>query len=86
MIEAFTNNLVALINALGGFWLTTSVAVVSIVWVISNRAARGSAVATQSKHEEVVVAEANRHSERIALIKANDPKVIEGLNKQLSRD
>ena len=86
MIAYLTNNLVALISALGGWVFTVAAGAAFVVWVISNRIARESSLSTTIKHEEAVVAEANRHSEKVALIKANDPKVIEGMNKQLTCD
>lgn len=75
--------MINLINALGGPVLTIAMGVGFCVWVICWRIARESQMATKTRHAETTAAEANRHSEKMALIRANDPKTIEGVNKQL---
>lgn len=86
MLEYLTTNLVAIVSALGGPIFTVAAAASFATWTISRRVASSTAQSARIKHEETTVAEANRHSEKLLLIKSNDPKLVEGTNKQLASD
>jgi hypothetical protein len=83
MIAYLTDQLVAIVNSLGGFVFTFCIAACFVVYIIARSIQKETSISAKNRHEEATIAESNRHLEKIALIQSNDPKLIEGLNKRV---